>query len=153
MTIKKDEHAGLENEIQGTWWLVSREDFTQEGIKRIDPVLGADPIAILVYAKGHFAAQFMKKDRSNDLIAQPVAAGKNNTAAVGGYDAYFGNYRVDPNSGQVEHTLVGSINPANIGLTVHRDLTVANNILTIRLATTTAENEAIMRTLTWKRIA
>lgn len=51
----------LENKIQGTWWLLSREDYTKDGQRRIDPILGSDPVAILVYANKYFAAQFMKK--------------------------------------------------------------------------------------------
>src|SRR5215471_15391347 len=112
----------LENKIQGTWWLLSREDYTKDGQRRIDPVLGSDPIAILVYANNHFAAQFMKKDRSADALIQPTGAGQNNTAAIGGYDAYFGTYQIDEKTNRVAHTLVGSINPANIGLTVYRNL-------------------------------
>ena len=142
----------LEDAIQGTWWLLSREDHTREGQRRIDPILGADPIAILVYAKGHFAAQFMKKDRSADSIVQSTAAGKNNTAAVGGYDAYFGTYQVMRETGQVRHVLMGSINPSNIGLTVYRDLQVNGDQLTIQLDTTTQEGEPVTRTLTWRRI-
>ena len=141
----------LEDAIQGTWWLLSREDHTREGQRRIDPILGADPIAILVYAKGHFAAQFMKKDRSADSIVQSTA-GKNNTAAVGGYDAYFGTYQVMRETGQVRHVLMGSINPSNIGLTVYRDLQVNGDQLTIQLDTTTQEGEPVTRTLTWRRI-
>jgi len=142
----------LEDAIQGTWWLLSREDYTREGQRRIDPILGSDPIAILVYTKGHFAAQFMKRDRSTESILQSTAAGKNNTAAIGGYDAYFGAYQVMKETGQVQHTLIGSINPSNIGLTVYRDLHVNGNQLTIQLETTTQEGEPVTRTLTWKRI-
>lgn len=142
----------LENKIQGTWWLLSREDYTKDGQRRIDPILGSDPIAILVYANNYFAAQFMKKDRSADSIAQATAAGQNNTAAIGGYDAYFGIYKIDEQTNQVAHTLVGSINPANIGITVHRNLQVENDKLIIKLDTTTQEGEPIVRTLTWRRI-
>jgi hypothetical protein len=56
-----DPSDNLENKIQGTWWLLSREDYTKDGQRLIDPILGADPLAILVYANNHFAAQFMKK--------------------------------------------------------------------------------------------
>jgi hypothetical protein len=143
----------LENKIQGTWWLLSREDYTKDGQRRIDPILGSDPIAILVYASNHFAAQFMKKDRSADSITQASGAGQNNTAAIGGYDAYFGTYQVDEKTNRVAHTLVGSINPANIGLTVYRDLRVEGDALTIRLDTTTKEGEPVTRTLTWRRIS
>ncbi len=143
----------LEKEIQGTWWLLSREDYTNDGQKRIDPVLGSDPVAILVYANNHFAAQFMKRDRNNiDSITQATAAGQNNTGAIGGYDAYFGKYQIQDGTNQVAHTLVGSINPANIGLTVNRSLNVEGDKMTIKLDTTTPEGEPIIRTLTWERI-
>ena len=143
---------GLENKIQGTWWLLSREDYTKEGQRKTDPVLGSDPVAILVYAKNYFAAQFMKKDRSVESIMQATTAGNNNTAAIGGYDAYFGTYQIDEKTNQVEHTLIGSINPANIGITVYRNLQVEEDILIIKLDTTTQQGEPVTRTLTWKRI-
>lgn len=139
--------------IQGVWWLLSREDWTRNGERRIDPVLGADPIGILCYAKNHFAAQFMKRDRTLDGNGQTFSAGENNTAAVGGYDAYFGIYDVDEDAGRVTHTIIGSISPSNIGMRVVRDLRVDANWLTIQLQTTTTEGEAITRTLTWERIS
>lgn len=143
----------LENAIQGTWWLLSREDHTKDGQKRIDPVLGQDPIAILVYAKGYFAAQFMKRDRAANEITQTRTAGNNNTAAIGGYDAYFGTYSFDEAKSLVIHTLMGSLDPATIGLIVKRKLDVKDNKLIITLETTTTEGEPITRTLTWKHIS
>ena len=143
----------LENTIEGTWWLLSREDYTKDGQRRIDPVLGSDPIAILVYANKYFAAQFMKKHRNAESITHPTSAGENNTAAIGGYDAYFGTYQIDERTGQVAHTLVGSINPANIGITVYRNLEVKEDRLIIKLDTTTPEGEPVTRTLTWKKIS
>jgi len=142
----------FENIIQGTWWLLSRDDYTKDGQRRIDPILGSDPIAILVYAKNYFAAQFMKKDRSAESITQTTIAGNNNTAAIGGYDAYFGTYQIDEKTNQVAHTLIGSINPANIGITVYRNLQVEEGRLIIKLDTTTPEGEPVTRTLTWKKI-
>ena len=54
----------LSTTLIGTWELLSREDFTRKGERRIDPSLGADPIAILTYDRGgYFAAQFMKRKR------------------------------------------------------------------------------------------
>jgi len=150
MTTSSDK---LVNNIQGIWWLLSREDHTKEGQRRIDPILGSDPIAILVYANHYFAAQFMKRERSADSVSQPTAAGQNNTSAIGGYDAYFGTYEVNKETNQVAHTLVGSINPGNIGMTVHRNLLVEGDKLTIKLETTTREGEPVTRTLTWKRIS
>jgi len=143
----------LETKIHGTWWLLSREDHTKDGQRRIDPILASDPMAILVYANNYFAAQFMKRERSAESVSQPNAAGQNNTSAVGGYDAYFGTYQVNEETNQVAHTLVGSINPANIGMTVYRNLLVEGDKLIIRLDTTTREGEPVTRTLTWKRIS
>ena len=150
--MPQSKNPGLSELIQGTWWLISREDYTRDGRKKIDPVLGADPMAIVVYVKDHFAAQFMKKDRSTESITQATAAGQNNTAAIGGYDAYFGTFQVDEKTGLVAHTLIGSINPENIGITVSRNLTVKGDQLTIQLDTTTQEGEPVVRTLILKRI-
>jgi Lipocalin-like domain len=147
------EKAKLTETMQGVWWLLSREDRTKNGEQRIDPVLGADPLGILSYAKTHFAAQFMKHNRADDMPAEVFTAGLNNTGAVGGYDAYFGTYEVNEETGKVAHTLLGSIKPSNIGVTVSRNLHVNNDTLTIQLETTTPEGEAITRTLTWKRIS
>ena len=141
----------LATAIQGVWWLQSREDWTKDGQRRIDPTLGKDPIGILSYAKNHFAAQFMKRSRT-ESSDQIIYSGQNNTSAVGGYDAYFGTYEVDEKTGKVTHILIGSITPSNIGMTVSRNLRVHENNLTIHLETTTPEGDAIIRTLIWKRI-
>jgi hypothetical protein len=142
----------LKSKMRGTWWLLSREDYTKEGQKRIDPVLGSDPIAILAYSKTHFSAQFMKRDRTNESTSDVSFSGQNNTIAVGGYDAYFGIYEVDEDKGKVTHTLVGSINPSNVGISVIRDLRVDEEKLIIQLETTTPRGEAITRTLVWDRL-
>ena len=84
----------LSTGILGIWWLLSREDWTKDGQQRVDPILGSDPIAILAYAKDHFSAQFMKRSRTGSDI-QPNQPGKNNTSAMGGYDAYFGTYQIN----------------------------------------------------------
>jgi len=152
-TILSDPPGNLSSLIQGVWWLMSREDWTKDEQQRIDPILGADPVGILTYADTHFAAQFMKRDRIEGFTDQPVHTGQNNTIAVGGYDAYFGSYEVNEQTGKVVHTLIGSITPANIGITVSRDLRVHDDTLTIQLETTTHEGEPVTRTLVWKRIS
>ena len=139
--------------MQGVWWLLSREDYTKAGERRIDPLMGADPIGILAYAKDHFSAQFMKRDRADTASVQAVHSGQNNTVASGGYDAYFGTYKVDEATGKVAHTLTGSVTPANVGITVSRDLRADGDQLIIQLDTTTPDGEPITRTLTWKRIS
>ena len=140
-------------EMPGIWWLHSREDWTKDGKKIIDPALGADPIAILSYAKTHFAAQFMKRDRTDNTPNEQSYSAKNNTSAVGGYDAYFGTYAVDEQTGIVAHTLIGSITASNIGKTFMRSLRINGDTLMLQLETTAPDGEPITRTLVWKRIS
>ncbi|MCB0688265.1 MAG: lipocalin-like domain-containing protein, partial [Saprospiraceae bacterium] len=132
--------------IIGLWILQTREDYTPTGEKRIDPTLGVDPLGILSYGKKHSTAQFMKRDRSV-LQEIPSYSGSNNTVATGGYDAYFGHYEVNEETGKVKHTLLGSIHQGNIGMSVNRDLRVMDDQLIIQLETTTFDGEAIIRTL------
>lgn len=141
----------LARRMVGVWWLLSREDFAADGSRRVDASLGADPLGILTYTSERFAAQFMKRDRASGALGATSQA-RNNTGAVGGYDAYFGVYRVDPASGEVMHRLEGALTPANVGMEFSRTLRVEGDRLVIRLDTTTLEGEAITRVLTWRRI-
>ena len=142
----------LSSALVGTWQLQSRKDRTPSGEPRVDGSLGEDPVALLYYdSSGHFAAQFMKRDRASVQV-DVTPAGRNNTRAIGGYDAYFGSYTVDDGQGVVTQTLVGALSPENVGHTVTRAMRVVGDTLTIELETATAEGEAIIRTLIWKRV-
>jgi hypothetical protein len=144
----------LASQLIGTWRLVSREDRTAAGERRIDPGLGADPVALLVFdMAGNFAAQFMKRDRSNVDISVTTRAGSNNSTAVNGYDAYFGTYTVDEGSGSVRTTLEGSLSPEDVGSVFTREMHVDGDTLTIQLETTSGDGEPVTRTLTWRRSA
>ena len=138
-------------DFAGVWWLLSREDRARDGSVRIDPTLGPDAKGILTYANGRFAAQFMKRDRSDMSMQTSPTGGQNNTGAVNGYDAYFGTYSIDAQSGAVLHRLEGAL--GNVGMEVLRTLTVKGNSLIIQLETTTFEGEPVTRTLTWERVA
>jgi hypothetical protein len=138
--------------IVGIWKLKSREDVDATGHVRIDPFLGADPLGILCFGPTHFAAQFMKRDRSRqENILQRVQA-KNNTAGVDGYDAYFGTYSIDETAGTLTTYLEGSISPINIGATYVRNARVVGNELFIRLQTSTLDGTPITRTNIFSRI-
>jgi Lipocalin-like domain len=136
----------------GTWRLDSRVDRAADDTIRTDPALGSDPIGMLTYTGNRFSAQFMKRDRPLATTETTADSRRNNTTAVGGYDAYFGNYHVG-NNGVVLHRLEAALTHGNVGLEVARTLTVEDNKLTIVLETTTQEQEPITRTLTWSRIA
>jgi len=140
-------------QLVGSWWLRTREDRNQDGDLRIDPFLGADPIAFLVYdSAGNFAAQFMKRDRDPAALNVARGATANNTSGLAGYDAYFGTYEVDDSNGVVTQTLSGSISPNDVGRVVSRQMTVHDGLLTIRLETTTSDGESVTRTLVWERV-
>jgi lipocalin-like protein len=142
----------LTTAIIGVWSLLSREDHTDDGRRVVDPSLGMNPLGILTYAPKHFAAQFMKRDRSGAENSSPDLQGENNTGAIGGYDAYFGTYRVFEETGEVLHHLQGALTVDNVGLEVSRKLEVIGDQLTIQLDTTSAKGIPISRVLTWQRV-
>lgn len=143
----------LSSALIGTWELLTREDYTSNGERRIDPGLGANPIALLFFDRlGHFAVQFMKRDRTSAADAEPTSTAPNNSRARGGYDAYFGTYTVDEANGTVSTTLAGALSPENVGQTFTRTMSVTGDELTIRLDTATATGEPIRRTLRWRRV-
>lgn len=138
--------------LPGTWRLLSRIDVTASGERRPEASLGADPIALLIYDRGgHFAAQFMRRDRSVEVPDGPAQA-KNNSRAQGGYDAYFGTYTIDDASGSVTQTLLGALSREHVGAVLTRAMTVDGNRLVITLDTTAADGAAVTRTLTWERV-
>ena len=142
----------LSQALVGTWRLVSREDRTASGERRIDPALGADPIALLVYDRGgNFAAQFMKRDRRAGAPTSTAAGAPNNSRAVGGYDAYFGSYSVDDAAGTVTQRLLGALSPENVGLVLTRSMRVSGDELVIQLDTSSADGTRVVRTLRWTR--
>jgi hypothetical protein len=144
--------ANLATAILGIWKLKSREDVDDTGQIRIDPFLGRDPLGMLCFGPSHFAAQFMKRDRSRaENVAQPTEA-KNNTVAVNGYDAYFGPYTIDEIAGTLTTHLEGSISPANVGSIYVRDVRLVDNELIIQLPTIAVDGTAITRTNTFSRI-
>jgi hypothetical protein len=139
--------------LPGTWELLSRIDVTDAGERRVDPALGADPVAMLIYDRcGHFAAQFMKRDRTTSVFADLPSAGANNSRAQGGYDAYFGTYEVDDSAGTVTQRLLGALSAENVGLVLTRGMQVDSDRLTISVRTTSATGEPATRTLVFKRI-
>jgi hypothetical protein len=148
-----DSSRPLSETLIGTWELLTREDHTSSGERRIDPHLGEDPIALLIYdGSGHFAAQFMKRDRALAPNTESTVAMPNNSRARGGYDAYFGTYTTDDERSTVTQTLIGALSPENVGLVLTRVMTVVGDELTIRLETTTDDAEPVTRTLRWKRV-
>src|SRR5262245_14375361 len=142
----------LSTTLPGTWRLLSRVDVTTDGTPHPDPALGSDPVALLIYDRsGHFAAQFMKRDRTKLPQDGPPGAA-NNTQAQGGYDAYFGTYTVDDSTGVVTQRLEGALSNANVGVVLSRAMNVQDKTLVIELGTTGWDGTQVTRTLTWERV-
>jgi hypothetical protein len=146
--------APLSQVLIGTWELASREDRTPGGQRVVEPSLGQDPIALLIYDRsGHFAAQFMRRRRDPGAREEGASAGaRNNSRARDGYDAYFGTYTVDDADGTVTQTLVGALSPENVGMVLTRAMSVVGDRLTIRLETSAASGDPVIRTLEWTRV-
>ena len=142
----------LATAILGVWQLQSRRDIDTHGLCRIDPALGEDPLGMLCFADGHFAAQFMKRDRTTGEDRRVPAQVANNSIAVDGYDAYFGTYEVDERKGILIVHLTGAISPSNIGSSFRRDISVQHDTLTIRLETTAGDGAPVTRTLVFSRL-
>lgn len=144
----------LSTDLPGTWLLQSRIDVMPNGAAHPDPLLGSDPIALLMYDRtGHFSAQFMKRARSGPAQQATASNAKNNTQAQDGYDAYFGTYTVNDVSSTVTQRLMGSLSPSNVGMVLTREMQVSRDQLVIRLDTTAADGTPVVRTLTWKRLS
>lgn len=142
--------------LVGTWELVLREDRTDAGALHPEPNLGATPTGLLVYdAGGHFCAQFMRRDRiaGATIASASLPAGRNNSRAIDGYDAYFGRYTVEENTQTVTQTLDGALAVENVGLVVTRRMEIVGDELTLRLPTTAADGSEVVRTLKWRRVA
>jgi hypothetical protein len=146
------ETVRLSETLPGTWQLLSRIDVTAAGERRPEPSLGEDPVALLIYdSAGHFAAQFMRRDRSVDVPDGPAGAA-NNSRAQGGYDAYFGSYTIDDAANRVTQRLDAALSREHVGAVLTRAMDVQGDTLVIKLDTTAADGTAVTRTLTWRRV-
>ena len=122
----------------GTWTLLARVEVTSDGHRRIDPILGADPIAYLIYdAAGHFAVQFMRRNRET-------------ADGTSGYDAYFGRYQVGAD-GMVTQALIGALSQGDVGKVVIRRCHIDGTELVIKVETTASYGQPVTRTLRWRR--
>ena len=152
MSSSKKNLAPLSETLPGSWMLESRIDATASGERRPEPMLGEDPVALLIYDRsGHFAAQFMKRDRSG-MQTQSASVANNNSRAVGGYDAYFGTYVVDDAARTVTQRLMAALSPENVGAVLTREANVTGDQLIIRLETNAPDGSRVTRTLTFRRV-
>ena len=142
--------------VLGTWQLLSRMDSSVAGVQPADGPLGPDPVAWLIYdGRGHVSAQLMARDRASSATTSPTAAAPdpNNSAASGGYDAYFGTYEVDSVQHTITHHLLAALSPADVGRTLRRTFLSRGDTLIIRFDARRVDGTPVTRLLVWRRIA
>ena len=145
-------NASSRASLVGTWRLESRIDRTSDGREPVEPSLGRDPVAILTYDnRGNVSAQLMRRDRSGPTPQAISPADPNNSAAQGGYDAYFGTYSIS--GGRVTHVLEAALNPNDVGRQLTRNFSLKGDELTISFAARGGDGSDVTRTLTWRRVA
>jgi hypothetical protein len=151
--------TSIRAQLIGSWTLASRESRRANGELEPDPGLSTVPLGVLIYDQsGHVAAQLSRRGRTVAMIAEEcqtaaTTQGTPDTAqTVLGYDAYFGTYTIDEQSGTVIHHLVAALFPGDIGKDIVRHFKIAGDRLTISFNTTTREGVQVTRTLIWERM-
>src|ERR1022692_2210050 len=98
--------------------------------------LGSNPVSRLMYDDfGHMSVQLMKRDRSPGVENKDHDQNLNNSSAVNGYDAYFGNYQIDSDNHQITHFIIGSINQKDVGKKLIRNYSLSGDTLKLWYAT------------------
>jgi hypothetical protein len=98
-----------ENDIIGTWQLVSAEDRLPDG--RIEYPFGEGAIGAISYdATGHMAVQVMRPGRTKWAAFEDSSA-----ESLLSYVPYFGTYEVDQQARKVIHHIQGHLDPKRIG--------------------------------------
>ena len=135
----------------GSWHLISRVDRTNTGAIIDEPILGSDPIALLMYdGLGNMSVQIMKRDRNDSTTIISAQQDSTNSTFFNGYDAYFGTYIIDTLEHQIKHRIKGTINQQDIGKELIRNYSISVDTLLLWFTTSNA-NISVKRTLTWIR--
>jgi hypothetical protein len=128
----------------GTWRLVA---ITGQDVAT-EPIRGALPTGMIHYdATGHMAVQIVP-DRRRPPFSGVYPTPEEALAAVIGYTAYFGTYRIDERARTVTHHREGNINPGGLGDFVRRYEFLADD----RLALRPVESENPIGRLVWERV-
>lgn len=158
-TAKPAMRTSVQDQLIGSWRLVSRETHKTNGELLPDPNLAATPMGFLVYdATGHVAAQLSRRGRTVEMlgddckIAVATKSTPNTAQTILGYDAYFGTVTVHEKEGFVTHHLESALFPGDIGHDINRNFKLSGDRLTLSFDTTTQDGTPITRSLVWERI-
>ena len=158
-TAKPAMRTSVQDQLIGSWRLVSRETHKTNGELLPDPNLAATPMGFLVYdATGHVAAQLSRRGRTVEMlgddckIAVATKSTPNTAQTILGYDAYFGTVTVHEKEGFVTHHLESALFPGDIGHDINRNFKLSGDRLTLSFDTTTQDGTPVTRSLVWERI-
>ncbi len=144
-----ESHQSLQEQIAGTWRLVS---FTlKHPTGRETHPYGKDALGMLIYdGRGHMAGQLLSVRRP--LFANQRARGGNDhevRSAFEGYIAYFGTYTVDEEKAVVTHQVEGSLLPNWIGTPQKRAIVWRDG----RLVLSAPVEAGVIAEIVWERLS
>ncbi len=139
--------------LLGAWQLQSRTVRTATGAAVADPVLGQQPLGLLVYdASGRVMLQMMRQGRARAISVPANPQDATNARIVLGYDAYFGTFTVNDAQGTITHHVEGSLFPEDLGKDFVRNFTIAGDTFTLIFTSKAADGADVTRTLVFRRL-
>lgn len=111
--VKQTSAKSLQEQLVGTWSLISAEDVDPNSGKWVPYTFGNPPCGYFIYdATGHASIQIMTTPPVK--IATPDSPTPAEALEIfNGYIAYFGTYTVDATN--ITHQLIGAWDPSQVG--------------------------------------
>lgn len=129
MSSDKTSHQNSQNQVIGTWRLISAEDKDPNTGKWVPYTFGNPPSGYFIYdATGHASVQIMTTPPQT--IATPDSPTPDEALAIfNAYIAYYGSYTVD--SANITVQVEGALDPSQVGTAQARPYEVSGDTLII----------------------
>ena len=129
MSSDKTSHQNSQNQVIGTWRLISAEDKDPNTGKWVPYTFGNPPSGYFIYdATGHASVQIMTTPPQT--IATPDSPTPDEALAIfNAYIAYYGTYTVD--SANITVQVEGALDPSQVGTAQARPYEVSGDTLII----------------------
>ena len=129
MSSDKTSHQNSQNQVIGTWRLISAEDKDPNTGKWVPYTFGNPPSGYFIYdATGHASVQIMTTPPQT--IATPDSPTPDEALAIfNAYIAYYGSYTVD--SANITVQVEGALDPSQVGTAQARPYELSGDTLII----------------------
>ena len=129
MSSDKTSHQNSQNQVIGTWRLISAEDKDPNTGKWVPYTFGNPPSGYFIYdATGHASVQIMTTPPQT--IATPDDPTADEALAIfNAYIAYYGSYTVD--SANITVQVEGALDPSQVGTAQARPYELSGDTLII----------------------